>query len=444
MPRSNSSVGLVALACLIARSCALSDAQIASVFGQQATNLTAAKRSTPRFEFTVVTNATHALVSMNATTMPPAQVGWMATGTGTQMANADFLITWPNQGGDSPWTLTHRRPGEGNGGHVMPFPAAMPTSAQGTKNFYTFLPELSSTSTSPWTAVTYIRMLEPGPNYPTTVQYDKIERGQQSFVYASASVNPGDADEAAQIMMHDQPKGTFTLDLSQPLQLAASNSPSGSPTATGDNSGPSSVPTSGGEGRTKRDMYIIAHAVLGSLALMLLTPLAIIVARFLRGTAWYPFHAGLNMLSAAMIVACFGLGVYVTGDDHFQDTHQRVGLALFIIFVLQVAGGLVAHNRKFIVDPNAKLPTLSNKGPIRYAHIVIGLAIVAVGWYQVQEGFQEWETSSDATSSVPRAVEIVFWVLVGVFAAMYVAGWVVELLGGNRPRPQIKNKDEAY
>ncbi|KAK4052788.1 hypothetical protein OIV83_002075 [Microbotryomycetes sp. JL201] len=466
---------LVALASIIGTVAALDNAQIASVFGTQATNLTAAKRTTPKFEFTVVTNATHALVSLNSSTAP-AQVGWMATGTGTQMVqlslfqssdnidhatdpmlisstqgNADFLITWPNAGGNSPWTLSHRRPGAG--GEVMPFPAAMPNSAQGTTNYYTLLPELSSTSSSPYTAVTYLRRLEYDSSYPNTVQYNKIERGEQSFIYASSSVSPGDADEAAQIMQHDQSKGTFKLDLSQPLQLAASGSPSGSTTASGSNPSASagsdnsnSVPTSGGTGRTKRDMYIIAHAVLGSLALMLMTPLAIMIARFLRGSAWYPFHAGLNMLAAAMVIASFGIGVYVTGDNHFEDTHQIVGLVLFILFVLQVIGGIVAHNRKFIVNPHAKLPTLSNKGPVRYGHIVLGLAVVALGWFQVHEGFEEWEEKSDAQSSVPRAVVIVFWVLVGLFAALYVAGWILEVLGGNRPRGQqeVREKNEAY
>ncbi|KAK4057454.1 hypothetical protein OIO90_001523 [Microbotryomycetes sp. JL221] len=433
---------------------ALNDAQIASVFGATATNLTAAKTTLPRFEFTVVTNATHALVSLNSTSAP-SQVGWMATGTGTAMANADFLITWPNPAGaSSPWTISHRRPGAG--GEVMPFPAAMPSSAQGTRNYYTLLPDLSSTSDSSFTAVTYLRMLEYPSDYPNTVQYNKIDRARQPFIYASSSRGPGDADEAAQLMEHDQPKGTTTLDLSQPLQLAVSGaSSSGSATASAGGSAPTSVAGSGDDSsvsgssstaRSKRDMYIIAHAVLASLAVMLFFPLGIVMARFLRGFAWYPLHAGFNILGAAMIIAAFGLGIYVTGDDHFQDTHQRVGLALFIIVVIQVVLGFVAHNRKFIVDPNAKLPTLSNKGPIRYGHILIGLAVIGLGWYNVHEGFDEWESSSDAQSMVPRAVEIVYWILVGVFGALYVGGWVVELIGGNRPKGQkyADNKKTEY
>ena len=89
----------------------------------------------------------------------------------------------------------------------MPFPAAMPSSAQGTTNYYTFLPELSTTSNSPFTAVTYLRRLEMPSDYPTTVQNNKIERARQSFIYASSSAAPGDADEAAQIMQHDQVSG---------------------------------------------------------------------------------------------------------------------------------------------------------------------------------------------------------------------------------------------
>lgn len=174
----------------------------------------------------------------------------------------------------------------------------------------------------------------------------------------------------------------------------------------------------------------------GSLALIIFAPVAILIGRYMRRFKWFPIHAAIMVLVAALVVTCFGLGVYATGSPAFQDTHHKVGLALLIIVVLQVALGAIAHKSR--ADRPAfetRVPTLTSKSPLRLLHIPLGLGIVGLGFFQVNEGFDEWESSSDRSSEVPNSVRIVFWIVLGVVAAAYVIGWLLEVLGRlNRPR----------
>ena len=67
---------------------------------------------------------------------------------------------------------------------------------------------------------------------------------------------------------------------------------------------------------------------------------------------------------------------------HWQDTHQKIGLALLILYVLQVVIGLVIH---FF-----KTPSLfgGHRPPQNYLHVSIGLAILALAAYQVSFFFR--------------------------------------------------------
>lgn len=89
-------------------------------------------------------------------------------------------------------------------------------------------------------------------------------------------------------------------------------------------------------------MYLIAHgesdagrrsryatdalsftAVCASLALVLFAPIAVLLARFFRGSTWYPSHVALNSLAAILVVVAFALGVHSARGEHFDDTHRR-------------------------------------------------------------------------------------------------------------------------
>ena len=62
---------------------------------------------------------------------------------------------------------------------------------------------------------------------------------------------------------------------------------------------------------------------------------------------------------------------------HFYDKHQKIGLALLILYVVQLCLGLFIH---FV-----KMPSLfgGHRPPQNYFHAILGLAIFALAAYQV-------------------------------------------------------------
>lgn len=141
------------------------------------------------------------------------------------------------------------------------------------------------------------------------------------------------------------------LDLSKAITMGSTTPGTGS-TGNGGNStegqgGNEAVPaSSSSEARSSRDMMLIAHgtlrslvfkeklltvadslfhskAIFGSLALLILVPSAILIARWLRGAKWFPSHAALNFVAALFIIIAFALGVDSKRGGHFNDSHTK-------------------------------------------------------------------------------------------------------------------------
>lgn len=77
---------------------------------------------------------------------------------------------------------------------------------------------------------------------------------------------------------------------------------------------------------------------------------------------------------------------------------QRIGLALLLLYLLQVTGGIVIH---FF-----KTPSLLNgrRPPQNYFHAVTGLTILALAFYQVHYGIQtEWYEGTGDGTIVPMS-----------------------------------------
>jgi len=105
---------------------------------------------------------------------------------------------------------------------------------------------------------------------------------------------------------------------------------------------------------------------------------------------------------------------------HFKDPHEKVGLTLLILYVIQVLLGAIAH---FF-----KLPSLfrGHRAPHNYLHVLLGLAILALAQWQVHYGlFTEWAFATGGLHQVPEsakhawlALVIVFWALFGLGLAL--------------------------
>lgn len=119
-------------------------------------------------------------------------------------------------------------------------------------------------------------------------------------------------------------------------------------------------------------------AVFGSVAALITMPIAILAGRYLRNWRyWNILHIVANGLTVIFIVVSFALGNAAleptpgeyTGSD--TDSHHQLGLAVFIIVVVQALGGIGA---KFTRTPDHNYVTVrKGRSVVRYIHILFGL-----------------------------------------------------------------------
>jgi len=205
--------------------------------------------------------------------------------------------------------------------------------------------------------------------------------------------------------------------------------------------------SSSGSGFSMHDKLIIVHATFAGLAVMILVPAGILFTRFLRlgrrtATSWFSTHSTLQILALISLIIVFATGVQaVKGGGHGsqftgpkKDTHHDLGLAVFILFLVQVLFGIASH---YTQGPN-QLPTekgehthvpsvTAPRNRIRTVHLLFGLATTAILYAQIVIGFDEWDMTSDSMTTVPEGVRDVFWILFGLEIGMYFTGYAFEL-----------------
>eukprot|EP01097_Dermamoeba_algensis_P001528 TRINITY_DN1576_c0_g1_i1.p1 TRINITY_DN1576_c0_g1~~TRINITY_DN1576_c0_g1_i1.p1 ORF type:complete len:469 (+),score=121.17 TRINITY_DN1576_c0_g1_i1:359-1765(+) len=96
---------------------------------------------------------------------------------------------------------------------------------------------------------------------------------------------------------------------------------------------------------------IKAHGWLMWIGWGVLVPLAAAIARFMKktiGVWWFRLHIILMLLALAVIIAGFGI-IVNESREHFETSHARLGLATFILAMIQPIVGFIA-DRMF--DPN--------------------------------------------------------------------------------------------
>lgn len=182
--------------------------------------------------------------------------------------------------------------------------------------------------------------------------------------------------------------------------------------------------------QSQHDRYIVAHATLGSLAALILAPAAMLSGRYLRTWRyWNALHAILNTFTAILIVIVFALGLAALPMNHNQffgkgaDTHHKLGLATFLIVMVQSILGIGARAVK---HPAYNYVTLQTKRhPLRLFHIAFGIGTAGVLYAQVYTGFQEWDDTSESMTTVPRSVWIIYWILFSIEVFAYAVGWAI-------------------
>ncbi|KAH7326367.1 hypothetical protein B0I35DRAFT_457622 [Stachybotrys elegans] len=97
-------------------------------------------------------------------------------------------------------------------------------------------------------------------------------------------------------------------------------------------------------------ILIRAHAVMAVIVFLFLLPTSVMIARFYTNRPGWAirYHAQLNILSGLLLLAVFILGFFAVGPERaLTNPHHGIGVAIFVLFVLQIVGGrLVRHITK--------------------------------------------------------------------------------------------------
>ncbi|KAH8171991.1 Cytochrome b561/ferric reductase transmembrane [Sarocladium implicatum] len=94
---------------------------------------------------------------------------------------------------------------------------------------------------------------------------------------------------------------------------------------------------------------ILAHAVLAALVFLLLVPFSIFTARFYTGRPGYAvkFHAQIHIFAGLLLLVVFILGNFAVGPKRsLTNPHHGIGVAIFVLFILQIIGGRLVKNIK--------------------------------------------------------------------------------------------------
>ncbi|KAJ6529655.1 hypothetical protein B0H19DRAFT_967952 [Mycena capillaripes] len=163
---------------------------------------------------------------------------------------------------------------------------------------------------------------------------------------------------------------------------------------------------------------VIAHALLGVFGFALCLPAGVLLARYLRTSRpwWYMGHWIAQVgVAGPIILVNISLGFVASsayGGSH-KATHKTTGTVMLVLYIDQCITGAVIH---FFKPKNAKRRPIQN-----YLHAFLGLAIIALGMYQIYTGYaQEWPDTS--LGKLPKGLNALFILWCILLAIVYGVG----------------------
>jgi hypothetical protein len=165
------------------------------------------------------------------------------------------------------------------------------------------------------------------------------------------------------------------------------------------------------------EKQIRTHALLSSVGFLVLLPAGALLARYLRTFArrWWRAHAAVQLLVAGPVIFAGWYYGHKTAaqlqSGDYNDPHKKIGLALLVLYVAQLALGAFVHA--------VKLPLRGgHRPPQNYAHAVLGLAILALAAYQVHYGLTiEWLVGTGDLHLIPASARHAWLALIIVRVA---------------------------
>jgi len=315
-------------------------------------------------------------------------LGWMAMGFGTSMVGSPMVIMWANP--DQTFSLSQRQARE----------RSLPSVDLNPSRLATVSVDLSS-----WSG------RHPKLAFRIPIGADM----QPKVIWAFGTEVPTSAvPEQATFRQHVS-QGLLTLDLSKSTSVAALESPALPPGSNNDNDS-SGRPQA--QSASRSDMVVLAHGVVCAIAYLVVMPAGALLARYYRtlSPAWFKGHWILQFGIASPIVftgAVLAIIIPRVGGPKIWGTHAQAGVLLFVLYGTQCLLGGVIHFVK---------PVKATRRPVQnYAHAILGIAIIALAFYQVRTGYKvEWLNATGR--SAPVAVDVLWHLWVVCLPLAYFSG----------------------
>jgi hypothetical protein len=335
--------------------------------------------------------------SINYTLVVPQggqPIGWWSIAQGTEMKGANYALCWVNPD-NATVTISHR----GATGEDDPTVQLAPSA----QTFSTNDVSKSRAGVIYWSW----NMATPNSDL-SSIQH----------IFAMNPTGPTTSDVNAHLKKHTRYQQGIKLDLTKPYTgalpvglVASGGGVAANPSSSSSESGSGSV----GEhnayaSMTTRNLYLV-HMGFMLAAWLIVIPAGILVTRYGRTMfAWYPHHRNIQIVGLLFVFIGFffavGAVVY-SGDSHFGSTHEKVGLAIFILVIVQSAMGVASHHikRRF----GARV--------VGFIHIPFGLTLFGLSIWEIHMGFEKYKPKAPAYAS-----DIVYaWS--ALLAAVYAIGF---------------------
>jgi hypothetical protein len=197
----------------------------------------------------------------------------------------------------------------------------------------------------------------------------------------------------------------------------------------------------------------IAHGVMAFLAWGVLVPISVNASLFRgilpKGSLWFNLHRFFNTAAFALLIALFSIAVSYTtkeGRSHFSSSHGRIGLAMFILTIIQMLRGIF---RPRLTYPGSDKAKTKWRKRWEIGHRLLGTVLLLCGFWQMSSGIKLFSNIYSVSASNEGKLLIEYWVWVGAMTMTIVVGmWYSKIrkVKSNDPSlasPSVNDNDTA-
>merc|ERR1712232_531723 len=138
------------------------------------------------------------------------------------------------------------------------------------------------------------------------------------------------------------------------------------------------------------------------------------------GPLWFKLHRGLNSTAFVFFIVIFVIAVAFTSQEngtHFNNSHQKMGLAMFVMTVVQVAWAVFRPH-----VPEEGQEKSAARLAFEVGHRLFGVTLLACGFWQMREGISLYAIKYSVSESGEDNLGIAYWVWIGIMSALIVFG----------------------